>query len=419
MSHTPIDRRSFLSTAGAVAAFALTRDAIPAMISVRGSTVPVAVIGIGRQGRMHLAELQRIDAVRVAAICDSDSRRLSAGTRRTQDAKAFASHAELLENAPEVQVVFIATPTHQHRQIVEDCLAAGKHVYCEAPLAHTIEDAAAIARAARNARTLFSCGLEGRLNPIYQLARTFFRSDSVRDLISMRAQSHQKTSWRTPAADAARERELNWRLDEDVSIGLAGELGTHQFDVFHWFTDREPVAVRGSGAIRLHNDGRTVHDTVHCDLTWPDDAGRAGAARLQYMATLGNTYERTHEVFHGSNAAIKLAWNAGWMFKEADAPTQGWEVYANRQQFHNDEGITLIADATQLAAQGNLQEGVGLPDPPLYYAINAFLTSVIDSQPVVATADVGYRATVVGILAHQAVTSGKEVAIDPAVLTAR
>jgi predicted dehydrogenase len=323
------------------------------------------------------------------------------------------SRKGFLGAAMAVQIVFIATPTHLHRRIVEDCLAAGKHVYCEAPLAHTIEDAAAIMQAARNARGTFACGLEGRLNPIYQLARTFFRSDSVRDLISMRGQSNQKTSWRIPAADPARDREMKWRLDEDVSIGLAGELGTHQFDVFQWFTDRDPVSVRGSGSIRLHHDGRTIADTVHCDLTWPD------GTRLHYSATLGNSFERTHEVFYGSNAAIKLAWTAGWMFKEADAPTQGWEVYANRQQFHNDEGITLIADATQLAAQGRLQDGVGLPDPPLYYAINDFIKCVIDRQPVTATADVGYRATVVGILSHQAVMTGRDIAIDPEVLRAR
>lgn len=412
-----IDRRRFLTTtAGTLAAFALTHEAIPTMASVRGSKIPVAVIGIGRQGRMHLAELQRIDAVRVAAICDTDARRLTAGARRTQDAQTYSNHMELLEKNRDVQIVFIATPTHLHRQIVEDCLNAGKHVYCEAPLAHTIDDAAAIARAARNAGTLFASGLEGRTNPIYQLARTFFRSDSVRDLISMRGQSHQKTTWRTPAADPARERELNWRLDEDVSIGLAGELGTHQFDVFQWYTDRDPIMARGSGAIRLHNDGRTVHDTIHCDLEWPEETDRIGGARLQYMATLGNSFERTYEVFHGSNAAIKLAWDAGWMFKEADAPTQGWEVYANRQQFHNDEGITLIADATQLAAQGRLQDGVGLPDTPLYYAMNDFITSIISRQPVTVTADVGYRATVVGILAHRAVTTGQSITIDADVL---
>ena len=122
------------------------------------------------------------------------------------------------------------------------------------------------------------------------------------------------------------------------------------------------------------------------------------------------------DIADGTNAAIKLAWSHGWMFKESDAPTQGWEVYANRQQFHNDEGITLIADATQLAAQGKLQEGVGLPHPPLYYALEAFLASALEGAKVECTAEEGLRATLVGIAAHRAATTGEEVAIDPASL---
>jgi hypothetical protein len=110
---------------------------------------------------------------------------------------------------------------------------------------------------------------------------------------------------------------------------------------------------------------------------------------------------------------VKLAWTAAWMFKEADAPTQGWEVYANREQFHNDEGITLIADATKLAKTGLLKEGLGLPHPPLYYALVDFLGSVIEKEPVVCTADDGLRAAVIGILANQAVVSGEERIIDP------
>ena len=102
----------------------------------------------------------------------------------------------------------------------------------------------------------------GRSNPIYQLARTFYRSDAVRNLIAMRAQHHRKTTWRTPASDPARDRELNWRLDPNRSTGLPGEFGTHQFDVIHWYTGRYPASVRGSGAIRFYEDGRTVPDTV-------------------------------------------------------------------------------------------------------------------------------------------------------------
>ncbi|MHC5005392.1 MAG: Gfo/Idh/MocA family protein [Planctomycetota bacterium] len=401
------DRRSFVLQSGsALAALSLVPELLTAAPQPDGAPMPVAVIGIGRQGRSILGELQKIESVKVAAICDVDNRRLSAGGRRAPGAEAFADHRSLLEKRADVKAVFVATPTHAHRDVVVDVLAAGRHVYCEGPVASTIEDCTAIAEAGRNAGTVVQAGLQGRSNPIYKLAWTFFRSDSVRDLIAIRAQHHRKTSWRTPASDRARELALNWRLDPSRSLGLAGEIGTQQFDVVHWFLGRYPVSVQGSGSIRFHDDGREVADTVQCDL------GFADGVHLQYRATLANSFEGVHEVFYGSNAAIKLAWTAGWMFKEADAPTQGWEVYANREQFHSDEGITLIAEATKLAAQGKLKEGVTLPNPPLYYAIADFLKSVMEGEPVACPIDEGVRATIVGIQANRAVVEGGTIPIE-------
>ena len=63
-------------------------------------------------------------------------------------AEKFDDYHKLLAK-PEVQAVIVATPTHLHRNIVLDALKAGKHVYCEAPLANTIADAKDIARAAQ------------------------------------------------------------------------------------------------------------------------------------------------------------------------------------------------------------------------------------------------------------------------------
>ena len=162
----------------------------------------------------------------------------------------------------------------------------------------------------------------------------------------------------------------------------------------------------GHGDIRLHDDGRSVHDTIACTLIFED-----GAA-LQYGATLANSYNGTHELFHGSNAAIKLAWSHGWMFKEADAPTQGWEVYANRQQFHNDEGITLIAGATKLSEQGKLKEGVGLPNTSLYYALENWLYAIAGNAEVACPIGEAVRATAVGIAAHRATRDGTSVDIE-------
>lgn len=404
---TDPDRRQFLLTAaGTVAGLALAPD-LSLAGTARVADHATAIVGVGRQGRSIAAELQKIEGVKIAAICDIDESRLRAGSRRVQGAAAYPELAELLEKSPEVESVFIATPTHLHREVAVAALAAGKHVYCEAPLAHTVEDARAIVAAARGADRVFQAGLQGRSNPVYQLARTFYKSDAMRKLVSMRALRQRKTSWRTPSPDPAGEKARNWRLDPEISLGLAGEWGTHQFDVFHWYNDAYPVSISGGGGVLAWDDGRTVADTIDNTLRFADGTS------LQYQATLGNSYEGRFEVFQGLNSAIKLAWTHGWMFKEADASTQGWEVYANRQRFHNDEGITLIADATQLASQGKLKDGVGLPHDSLHYAVGDFLKSVTEGTPVTTSAEEGLRATVVGILANRAVTTGKTVAVDP------
>ncbi len=403
------DRRDFIvQSAGALAAMAIVPEVLGRATRLR-QEAGVAIIGTGRQGRSIINELQQIEGATISALCDIDGARLRAGLRRVRGAQSFETHQELLEKT-DADAVFIATGTPDHKRVVLDALSAGKHVYCESPLAHTIEDAQEIGEAANGSGLIFQSGFQGRTNPVYTLARTFYRSDSVRDLVSMHAKNNKKTSWRAPANSAERNRLLNWRLDPGRSAGLAGEWGSQQFDVFHWYTGKYPVRVRGYGGIRLHDDGREVSDTISLQLEYDD------GVVLSYDATLANSYEGRYEVFHGTYGAIKLAWSHGWMFKEADAPTQGWEVYANRQQFHNDEGITLIADATQLASQGKLKEGIGLPHDSLHYSAEAFLKSVTEGAEVACNADEGVRATIVGIRANEAVRSGEVVEIDPALM---
>jgi predicted dehydrogenase len=390
------DRRRFIAqSAGAIAGFALLPDLTFAAPLPKGAAKKVAVVGLGRQGRAILDEFRKLDAVEVAAICDVVPARLTAGTERAAGAETFEDYRALLAKRTDIEAVVVATPTHLHRDIAIAALDAKRHVYCEAPLAATVEDARAIADAAARSATLFQSGLYARSNPIYQRARLLARSDSVRDIVSIYAQNHRKTSWRFSGAPGA-----NWRLDQAVSIGLPGEDGTHQFDVAAWMRNKLPARINGAGAIRLHDDGRTIPDTVSVQLVWDD------GVVMNWQATLANSYGGSYEVFNGSNGSLRLAATHGWMFKEADAATQGWEVYATRQQFHNDEGIVLVADATKLAAQGRLKEGAGLEHPPLYYSLASFVGSLVNASPVVCTAADGLRATVLGILAHAAVTSG-------------
>ncbi|MCC7012132.1 MAG: Gfo/Idh/MocA family oxidoreductase [Planctomycetes bacterium] len=409
---TSSDRRQFLrSTAGGTAAmfFAPSFELLHPR-SGAAAPISVAVVGAGRQGRAILGELSTLADAQVLAVCDTDDARLQSAVRKAQGLKGYATHKELLEREPGIAGIVIATPTHLHKQVALDALAAGKHVYCETPLAHTIEDCAAIAAAAKGSGKVFAAGFQGRANPVYSLARSFFKSGQLRQLSHLRAQDHKKTSWRTPGSTPERDRELNWHLDPAVSLGLAGEKGAHQLDVFHYFLGRYPTLVRGTGDLRLHKDGRELADVIALELGFDD------GLRAHYSCTLASSYDGRYELLAGEMAAIKLAWTHGWMFKEADAPTQGWEVYANRQKFHNDEGITLIAEATKLAAQGKLTEGVGLPYSSLYYSLANFVSACLENKAPACSASEAARTTIVAIHADRAVRSKSEIAIPPELL---
>jgi predicted dehydrogenase len=412
---TETNRRTFLQGAAAgAAAFALDPGLAPFVdLAPRSAPLGVAVVGAGRQGRAIMAELQKLEQVEIVAVCDTLDGRLRSGLRRAgPGARPYADLAAMLEQEAGIDAVLVATSTDSHRAVAEAALRAGKHVYCEAPLAPDLDDAKAIVRAARAASKRFQVGLHARSNPIYKLAWSFHRAGVLQNMIGARAQDHEKTSWRFPADDPAIADALNWRIDPARSAGLPGELGTHQFDCVDWFLGEYPVAVRGRGAIRLHDDGRRLADTAHCTLTFRD------GLELAWSGSLCSGYEGRYELLTGSMGAIRLAWTAGWLFKEADSPTQGWEVYANREAFHDDEGITLIADATKLAKQGKLKEGIGLPHPPLYYALVDFVKSATEGTEVVVSAEEGLRATAIGILAQRAVLTGEAIAIDPTDLQA-
>jgi predicted dehydrogenase len=400
------NRRDFLiRTAGSLAGLSLVPEVLRAEPLRLVEPRRIGLIGTGRQGRAMLAELQKMPDVTVTAVCDTSPARLQTGVDRAPGSAGVADYRAVLART-DVDAVLIATPTHLHRQIALDAIATGKHVYLEAPIAHTIADAQAIALAAKGTKSVIYAGFQARANSVYQRAVSLMGSDAMREPVSLYAQWHRKTSLRFPASEPGTDQAVNWRLDPAVTTGLPGEVGAQQFDVALWFRDgRLPARITGSGAVRLHKDGRTVPDTVHADLIWDD------GVTLHWQATLGNSFGGVHEIIHAENGAIKLAWSNGWLFKETDAPTQGWEVYATRQQFFNDEGIVLVADATKLSAQEELKKGAGLPWSPLYYALADFLKNTTDGVPSRNPLSDAARATALGILTHQAITSGATVTV--------
>ena len=69
--------------------------------------------------------------------------------------------------------------------------------------------------------------------------------------------------------------------------------------------------------------------------------------------------------------------------------------------------------STKNQAQGKLKEGIGLPNPPLYYALQDFLKSVAGEKPATCTAADGYRAAAIALRIDEAIAKGGELAIGP------
>ena len=185
-----------------------------------GPKVKCGIIGLGAWGREIVGTLQRKAEAEIVSVCDTYGVMLRRAASNAPGAAAVDDYRKVLEDK-NVQAVFIATPTHLHKDIAIEALQAGKHVYCEAPLAHTIEDAKAIAKAARDAAAqVFQPGLSLRSDPQRHFLLQFIRTGAIGKDVMARAQWHKKQSWRFTSANPDREKEINWRLSKEHSLGV-------------------------------------------------------------------------------------------------------------------------------------------------------------------------------------------------------
>jgi predicted dehydrogenase len=401
----------------------------------------VGIIGLGTWGKEILNNLARMDVAIIAGLCDSYESGLNRVTKDFPKAFKTKDYKEILSK-PEIKTVVVATPTHLHKDIVIDALKAGKHVYCEMPLAHTIEDARAIAEAAKAApKQKFQAGLQLRsddggdpkgIGGRYW-ALKFIKTGAIGKPLMARSQWHAKMSWRAASSNAAREKDLNWRLDKNLSLGLMGEIGVHQIDQTSWFLRQLPVAITGFGGVMQYQDGREVPDTVQAIVEYP------GGVRLSYDATLGNSFDAAYDIFYGSDAAMMIRDNREWLFQEVDCPQMGWEPYSRKEAFYKASGIVLAANASKLVVKAKEGENPGPEKTPIYFALYNFLRNTVDvDNKIEASADLlkddpsaitdvlaevkkrpaagyveGLQATIIGIKANEAVVTGKRVELNP------
>ncbi len=193
--------------------------------------IEVAVIGTGWCGGIRAETLAAHPLVKALHIAETNAVRLSEMSKKTKARTAVADYQELLKKT-EIEAVYIsATPETTHYPMARDCLAAGKHVFLEKPIAMTLEEADELIELKDRKNLKFSIGYSQRFNPKFAYVRQCIRDGTIGRPVSALVSRHITRS-------------LGKKISGRVKLSPAAMESTHDLDFLLWCLEpAKPVRV--------------------------------------------------------------------------------------------------------------------------------------------------------------------------------
>ncbi|WP_346830544.1 Gfo/Idh/MocA family oxidoreductase [Pseudomonas abietaniphila] len=196
---------------------------------MRESSLPdlgVGLIGTGFMGRAHGLAFHNARTtfelpvnLKLAALADADAARAEQCARSWGFDRSHASW-EALINDPAVQLVAITTPNHLHFPMAMAAIGAGKAVYCEKPLAVSLEQAREMQRAAKAAGVVTRVGYNYQHNPMIGLARQMIESGDLGEIVSFQGEFSEDFM-------GDPQHPWSWRCEQAHAGGALADLGSH------------------------------------------------------------------------------------------------------------------------------------------------------------------------------------------------
>ena len=198
--------------------------------------VRVVVIGTGGIARRHGEALSGHENVDLVGAMDTDRSKAEAYAEKF-GGRVYAALKECLD---EVDAVYILTPPSFRRQYAEAAVEAGKHVFCEKPLAIAPEDGKAIAEAAQKNGVIAVTGFNQRFRPGYRKLKETVASGELG-----RPYHFWSHRFGMGAGGDGQVKRTNWRTNRDLCCGMTVESLSHDIDLMRWILDDEVALVTG------------------------------------------------------------------------------------------------------------------------------------------------------------------------------
>ena len=307
-----LNRRSFIITSG-LTALASTR------ILGANDTLRIGVIGAGGRMRDLLNAADKAANYQIVAVCDVYAPRRDAIQQRSNGiATTHVNYHEVLEQ--QLDAVFIASPDHWHVPLAVDALKAGKDVYLEKPVTHTLEEAATLTRAVRSGKQILQCGMQqrswshfrdavdliqgGSLGRVPQI-RTYlwqnYLAFTPHRTIDVDTQSLDWKQWlgAAPEQPFSEEKFYRWRWFWNFGGGAMTDLFTHWIDVVHWAMKSDQPRSAQILADKYIFENWDCPDTLQAALRYP-------GFDVVYEGSMASSIDDGGLEFRGTEGTLKL-----------------------------------------------------------------------------------------------------------------
>lgn len=408
-------------------------------------TIQIALIGAGGMGQGDTRLATSLPGIKLVAACDCyDGRLAHMKEVYGPDIKTTRDYREILSRS-DVDAVIIATPDHWHRRISVESMSAGKHVYCEKPMVHAIEEGQSIIEAQTKSGKVFQVGSQYRSSLAYLKARELYQSKAIGELNSVEAWLDRNTAigaweysiptdantttcdWTQFQGNAPKrawdpDRFFRWRKYRDYGTGVAGDLFVHLLTGLHTVTGSiGPERIYATGGIRYWT-GRDVPDVMLATLDYPESSAHpAFNVLLRINFKSGEAKESFGVKFIGSDGVM----TAGFTEVTLDRTPRPDEFDGTIKSFANKTQKELReqwdhkhpALSASTLKSGSAEVFNTRHDNPQLEHHRMFYQSIRDGSPMVEDATFGLRAAGPALLTNESYFQKKIMRWDPQNMT--
>jgi predicted dehydrogenase len=344
-----------------------------------GSKPPVkaAIIGTGDEGCQAMIRSHNRAYLNFIGFCDIRPSQQDRAIKEFSDhkdytaadvkkLKQYATQEEMLADN-DVEMIVIALPLWLHAPVAIKAMNAGKHVFTEKLMAHSVAECKEMCQVARKTNRLLAVGHQRHYSMLYDNANFLLTSGMLGDVRHIRALWHRnnaqplvardksnnfiydpktglpeyvrddkgnivyRDSWKRTHLDKDKDIDyakygyksldelINWRLYNRTGAGLMAELGSHQLDACSIFLGKKhPLAVTGVGGTIFYKDGREVDDHVFTIFEFPAGADDKDRVIVTYTSINTNSFDGYGEMVMGSRGTMIVSQEKEiLLFKEA------------------------------------------------------------------------------------------------------